>query len=376
MRFYYFGEFDSNGVSQYINQGSTGSIFDPTASSYLNQVNTFLPERKKLHHEHPEWLSDNCLDFIDNTEVSITFVDEGAGYRNAIGYYIYPSDNPPNTIANIQECYFIFPNCSKAGSGGNLHIGDTIRLPFAFTKNDKYINPTNYVFPAGYSIGFILYPNGWNGDGVSQYIVPFTSCSSHNPETAPELKYHTACIVIPNTERLLFSFEDINRESTSCDHDFNDAIFFINTTISSVGKGFISTKDFAPNDDEPGIPDEYTIGYKKIFSKVDNKVVECVATLYIPTDSTITKKRFYVSRCKTNRAYVKSIIVVPAKTSRAVNQYISRKLTTGYSWYNSDFPYQVGSYVTAELTADTDSGIYFYHTFKEASDYDFSPTRI
>ena len=45
MRFYYLGQFNSNGISNLLNVGSTGSIFDPTISSLVPQISLLLPER-------------------------------------------------------------------------------------------------------------------------------------------------------------------------------------------------------------------------------------------------------------------------------------------------------------------------------------------
>lgn len=379
MKLYYLGQFNSNGISNYLNNDG---IFDSTISSLLSAINALLPERQKLHHVHPEWLNDNTFDIVDNTEISVTFVDEGAGYRNSIAYFIYDSKNPPKSIAHINECYFIFPNCSKVGSGGALNPGDTIKLAYGFSKHGdddddsiNYITPTNYTFPAGKSVGFLLFPNAWQGNKVTKYVNPYSSTSSMNPEKAPELKYHTACLQIPGTSRLLLGFEDLNRESSGCDHDFNDAMLIVDINLDSVGKGFTDTRGFEPNDEEPDMPSSYTIGYKKIYALVEGKIVECVVTLFIPKTSTIVKKHNYTTRHKTNRAYVKSIIVVQPKTNRAnTDNYISRKLNSGFSWYNSSFTYNKGAYVESSL--ENLQGIYFYYTFKEAMDYDFDPMKI
>jgi len=381
MRFYYIGKFNENGISEFLNEGKSGNIFDNSISSLQSEIKVLLPERQKLHHVHPEWLTDNSFDIVDNTEIKVSFVDEGAGYRNAIGYFIYNTKNPPATINHIKECYFIFPNFSKKGSGGDLKAGDTMQLAYEFENygvdDNKVIYPKNYIFPAGKSVGFILFPNGWKGDGVTPYVTPFTSSFYHNPEKAEELKYHTACLQLSNNNKLVLSFEDINRESSSCDHDFNDAVMCIELDINAIGKGFTDTKGFSKNENEPDMPDDYTIGFKKIFSNIGGKIVEAVATLFIPKTSTIMRKKSYTSRQKTNHAYVKNIIVVTPKTNKAsTTDYVSRKLETGFSWYNKDFLYRKGSFVEAEISEDTLTGIYFFYTFKDAADYSFDPMKI
>jgi hypothetical protein len=377
MKFYFLGQFNINGKSQLIDP----LYFDGTVPNLVSAINNLLPERKKMHHNKLEWLNENSFDFINSTEVSVTFVDEGAGYRNAIAYFICDTDNKPTTIAHISECYFIFPNCSKIGSGGGLFPGDTIRLPYTFDKysvgNLEYITPTNYVFPAGKTIGFIIYPNGWTGVNVNKYVIPFTSSFYHNPERAEELKYHTVCLQIPNTERLLLGFEDINRESNGCDHDFNDAILLVNCNLSSVGKGFIDVKGFEPNVDEPNMPTDYNIGYKKAYTHINGKIGEVVITLFIPKTSQVVRSLHNSNKKQTNNAYVKEILVVQKRTNRAnTNEYISRRVDTAFSWFDPTFTYTKKTFVSLTDEKFQIHGISFFDSFKEAADYDFDPYKI
>ena len=53
----------------------------------------------------------------DNTEVSVTFVAEGAGYRNTLGYFTY-TENGDGSI-NILTRQLIFPNTSATGSNAS-----------------------------------------------------------------------------------------------------------------------------------------------------------------------------------------------------------------------------------------------------------------
>jgi hypothetical protein len=378
MKFFYYGTFNSNGISQYLNMDPIKEEID---TNVISEINSILPERYKLHHTHPEWLMDNSIDFIDSSELIITFVNEGAGYRNALGYFVYDTKNPPKTLNHIQECYFVLPNASKSGSGGGLNSGDKIKLAYGLSKtvrNGKNIvDPTDHVFPGGKSVGFVLYPNGWNGNGVSKYVYPFTSISSHNPEKAIELKYHTALIKLPNYDRLVYSFEDINREYSSCDHDFNDLVLLVDTDISKIGDVYTDTQIYKSGSGYNN-PDKFTVGFKKAFSTIDNYIVETVVMLFIPSDSTIYKKKLYKTRMKTNKAYVKRITIVPPKTNRTTTtNYISRKINTAFSWYDPTFIYQTDQYV--EETGMTESnllGLHFFHSFKEASDYDFDPLKV
>lgn len=372
MKFYYIGNIDGNGKSSLINSGISK---DNTISSLTSTISELLPERVKLHHSHPDWLMDNTIDVLANCEIKVTFVDEGAGYRNSAGYFIYKTSNPPKSIDFINECYFFFPNASKSGSGGSLTQGDRIRLPFSFNYDGDKVTPNSYTFQQGYSVGFILYPNGWTGSDVNKYIVPYTSISKHNPEIAPELKYHTACIKIPGTDRLLLSFEDLRRDTSSCDHDFNDLVMIVDTDISSIGTRYIDTVKLEEEKDDPDIPKSYTIGYKKIYTLVGIDTVEAVAKLYIPKTATVVQKKGYKIRIITDQAYVKDITVVARKTGRTTtNNYIGRKVDSGFSWYKNSFIYTADSYVNQTIDHEKNEGIHFFSNYGEAEDYDFTPT--
>lgn len=367
MRFYFLGGFNKDGVSSLVTS-------DASLSDLATTVSALLPENQKLHHTRPEWLADNSFDITRECEVVLRFLNEGAGYRNSVGYFLYPTASPPESIAHISECFFLFPNCSKAGSGGSLNCGDSVKLASEVERNEGTLaaTPVSTVFRPGTSIGWILYPNGWTGAGVNQYVVPYTSLSDLNPEKARELKYHTVCLQVPGTERLLLAFEDLSRESSGCDHDFNDAVFIVDTDLSGIGDAFVDTLGFAPSD----APEDYVIGYKKIFAEVEGQQVEAVATLLIPKGSGNIVRKIPTTRFKCAQAFVKSIVVVPPRTrSVRSTKHIGRSVGSGRSWFNRDFVYSVGKTVTADgFGEDPAAGIYFYYSRQEAAKYDFQPT--
>jgi len=375
MRFHYLGSVNNLGVSSLLNQNAT---FDSSLSDLLPTINSLFPEREKMHHHHPEWLVDNTIDVLSPTEITVRFVDEGAGYRNGVGYFIFDTNNPPPSINHIGECYFIFPNCSKINSGGGLKTGDSIKLgsKFSFiTQNGLSIaNPTETVFDEGKSVGFILYPNGWRGSEVSRYIVPYTSLNRHNPEGAEELRFHTACLKVPDTERLVIGFEDLRRDSSGCDHDFNDAIFVIDTDLKSIGPGFTDTKSFAPSDDDPLLPSEYTIGYKKILATHKGFLVEAVATLFIPKDTKVFHNyEIKGNRLRCEKAYVRSIFISPKTTLATTRKYVGHSLEEGFSWYDRSFSYKPKTLVESTMSEDGTDGIHYFASRDLAKRYNFDP---
>jgi hypothetical protein len=87
-------------------------------------------------------------------EVYVSYIAEGAGYKNTLGWYSYDIKHPPLQVTDINK-HVLFPNISGKGEGGELESGYTIQL-----GENK--------FPKGTVIGFFLVVNGWN-DGTINY---------------------------------------------------------------------------------------------------------------------------------------------------------------------------------------------------------------
>jgi LruC domain-containing protein len=201
-------------------------VGDIIGADMLSAINTSLPETKSVALLHPQYISSGAASDIVITEKSdvwLTFIYEGAGYRNTIGYYKYPTNNPPVTMQDIDTIHFIFPNASLVGSGGGLHSGDKVKIG---------------TIEAGTTVGLVIFADGWNGTSVNYYAGgAYFSDANLNPEVNVNLKRHTVLLQYNNT--YMIGFEDINRESTSCDQDFNDVLVYASsnpiTAISTVG---------------------------------------------------------------------------------------------------------------------------------------------
>lgn len=210
--FYYFGSYDSQGKPDYLTARR-----DNVTQDLLSLVNSSLPEGYPVPTYNPQYIADTTITDLrlkDSAEVFITFVHEGAGYRNAVGYYAYDLQNPPETVDDIDSLKLIFPNTSLAGSGGSLRAGDKVRLGN---------------FPPNTGIGLFLVPNGWNGSVVAQQSgydkhLKFSNKAFNTFATDESNKGHIALLNDPNRELILIGFEDISRPGG--DKDFNDAVFY------------------------------------------------------------------------------------------------------------------------------------------------------
>ena len=56
----------------------------------------------------------------DNADVWVTFVGEGAGYKNVLGFYTYDAENPSDETPKPEDITIVFPNVSAKYSGGSL----------------------------------------------------------------------------------------------------------------------------------------------------------------------------------------------------------------------------------------------------------------
>ena len=204
------GTHDDSGKPNYL---VTKDEITPSLSSY---VSTTLPERTDLRTSNPELLTTRAIADITITQASdvfVTFVSQGAGNANTIAFYTYPTANPPKSPKDIQTITYIFPN---AGYRTTLSPGDKVKIGR---------------FNVGTSIGFVLLQDGWDftTKKVKNDVVHFCSNDVLNPEVDPNLKKHAVLINYPAESKVLVGFEDVDRTTKDCDHDFNDVVIY--TTV-------------------------------------------------------------------------------------------------------------------------------------------------
>ena len=214
-QYQYLGTYDNQGKPNYLLPTR-----DVLSASFLSKIAASLPESRPVPTYNPRLIADGRTETIDvkcPSDVWITFVDEGAGYRNGLGYYTFNTDNPPTTPPAANQIKIIFPNASKSGAGGALTAGDKV-----FLGN----------FPAKTGIGFVLMADGWNGSIVTPGNWTLYSTAAFNPEPIVSNKKHTVLLRDSSSNRIVVGFEDIRRDNNGCDNDFNDLIFFI--TVSPI----------------------------------------------------------------------------------------------------------------------------------------------
>jgi LruC domain-containing protein len=234
------GSWDDAGVPTYLVQPG-----DVISSQLLSDLNTSLPETIDVRKLHPQYLASTVasdLVITQTANVWVTFVSEGAGYLNTVGYFTYPTNNPPKTADDIKTIYYMFPNASMPGSGGYLRPGNKVKLG---------------TFSAGTSIGFVLLSNAYNygAKTVSTSGYKFFTDAALNPETDPKLQKHTV-LLSDNNDHYCICFEDLFRQSPSCDHDFNDVIIYASADpVKAISANLVIGLDQVKDSDGDGVPD-------------------------------------------------------------------------------------------------------------------------
>lgn len=167
-------------------------------------------------------------------ELWVTFVMEGAGYKNKFGYMTL---DPEKLAAGApkNECIIdfvtVWENASALNSGGDLVNGDTVSLGW---------------FPAGTVIGWWLQSNGYN-DPNRFY---FYSVDEWNGDGFR----HVAIGADPYSGKICVGFEDLWNLG---DEDYNDLVFYVTGhPISTLDYTTVVVGD--PSKDKTSVPVEWT----------------------------------------------------------------------------------------------------------------------
>jgi len=223
--------------------------YNDYTADFFARINNALPEAS-INEAFLTDDSGSTISLTEEAEVFVTFIHEGAGYKNSFGYFVFDPENPPQTAAEVSEV-IVFPNLSYP------HLSNGHRLSLG-------------VFPANTHIGFFIAANGfWYDTGVKPTQVPYYySLQNLNPEADPSLRQHLVLLYDEEVSEVILGFEDLPR--TWGDNDFNDAVF----SVKSNPEAAINSDDLVVvpqvNDsDADGIvddSDEFPNDYKRAYS--------------------------------------------------------------------------------------------------------------
>jgi hypothetical protein len=187
----------------------------------VERVQSTFPEQEEIEPSLISADKDANVHLLERAEIEAVFIDEGAGYKNSFGYFLYHEENGGIVI---DETVKIYDNASKQGAGGQLVAGDTVNLG---------------VFEAGTRMGFFLGANEYNG-GTNR----FYSIDGMNADGG--LK-HTAMVLDYDSQMAIIGFEDLWGGG---DEDYNDMVFTLKVTpFRALDRSKLGSNDVL----EPGV---------------------------------------------------------------------------------------------------------------------------
>ncbi len=206
----------------------------------------------------PAYVDMSRLVIQQATTATVTFVDEGAGFRNALGVYEIAADG---SIGNVR---ILFPNASKVGSGGDLipnqtkttfEVSDEAQLGFFVVSNGYgkgYLNRQALSADTGHfefrtpegqpgTISDTSLELTWVGENPdeevpirSQYgydIFHSAASAEDNYAPNPDQYLHVVSRASAVTGELLIGFEDLYGGG---DNDYDDTIIRVEIGQSNI----------------------------------------------------------------------------------------------------------------------------------------------
>lgn len=235
-------------------------------SLLLDDVQTALPERSAVNQSFLSSDYNPNIRLSEDSHLAVSFIDEGAGYRNSVGYFEFSDtafdglsfgDIDSNNSGRISfseinevegvSADLMFSNFSESGGGGLLTYGDTLVIGGGSINEttDGITMSDGKIFEEGTNVGFFVSANAYSSSGVAGVETSgdpnnFYSLDFLNPEAGTfatiddvnENARHTA-MMFADTDKnsILVGFEDLIRPWG--DNDFNDAIFLIQSDPAS-----------------------------------------------------------------------------------------------------------------------------------------------
>lgn len=208
-KFRFLGGWDEHGSVDY-NEIPGDTISDEMTGF----VELTLPETINIFEQGGDLFDEDAqlnTVLLESSDVWLTFVHEGANFKNVLGFYAYPKGHPPATVYDIDSLVIVFPKIEVDDPSHTLNPGDKVYL-------GKY--------PANTVLGYFLIVDGWVGDTICYLRNRMVFTDKHlNTFAGPKYRQHSIQLYYTAENRLMFGFEDLIRPGG--DQDFNDALFYV-----------------------------------------------------------------------------------------------------------------------------------------------------
>lgn len=178
----------------------------PCTTLYKSIMDMFF-EHSNNQQKHPELFAATAQKNIvltHDSKVYITFISEGAGYANSLGYYTYDASKGPGDVNDL-DLQILFP-----------HVSDEV-----LTKGDMLQLGTTEL-KAGTAVGFFLVIRGWENGFVNfRKNIDYTNLEFNREKVQKHILFKEG-----QCGDIVMAFED-KTVAEGSDLDFNDVIFTI-----------------------------------------------------------------------------------------------------------------------------------------------------
>ncbi len=188
---------------------------EPTiiCETLYDKIMDMFPDRESIHQgPQSDLIGDipGVLRLKEKAPVYITFIKDGAGWYNSLGYFAYDASNPPSTVNDLKKS-IVFPNTKKY-DGSELVTGDRVRIG----------GPT-VEFNENTVIGFFLVAKGW--DEVRQMMIPGIYTLYSDKKFNPDNVQKHVMFLEETCNDIVVCFED--QLASWSDEDFDDLMFVV-----------------------------------------------------------------------------------------------------------------------------------------------------
>lgn len=217
----------------------------------LKSINKALPGDGKGAVD-PIYLKTGDINVAKEAELDLVFIQNWGAYYNTLAYYCYDTNNPPSTQADIKYQVVAIPNVLEQKSDIKLssyfdvaaiYQGEGVKL--------KYVDQNGQMqdkFPAGTSVGWILYRNGFSGYAIASdgpILAPSVGVGANFSSTRFGQQPNTA--VLRTGDFVVIGFDD--GEGDTSKRDYLDVVFNVQSTPSDAITEEIPDVD--PEDPKP-----------------------------------------------------------------------------------------------------------------------------
>lgn len=248
--FSYMGTYNRAGVPDYLESNYM------SVSQYLADfTNLNLKPGGKIGRDYPHFLDpqfEGSVVMKEDGDLYVGFGKSSTGKNNALGYYTYDVNNPPKTVADIQQHMIVFPRAAFADYWEDgLYTGDQVHLGN---------------FKKGTVVSWFIVQYGYRYSGVRTNRRRFYSDPNLNTDVYRNFNQYSVLLADEISKTLVLGFEDNYRYSNR--YDFDDVVCFIRPepwssvdisnlpepakprSLDSDGDGVVDVEDLYPQDPE------------------------------------------------------------------------------------------------------------------------------